>query len=85
MTCTLLGCVAPCFLSCSLGIDTDLLRGEALKRLKGDAEEASPKRKKSVRGWRGSNSSLHISRHGSSRLQPVEQQVPAAASPLLLT
>jgi hypothetical protein len=34
---------------CSLGVDTDLLRGEALKRLKGDAEEAAPKRKKSVR------------------------------------
>ncbi|WIA36448.1 hypothetical protein OEZ86_007755 [Tetradesmus obliquus] len=33
----------------SLGVDTDLLRGEALKRLKGDAEEAAPKRKKSER------------------------------------
>ncbi|KAF6252630.1 ClpD chaperone, Hsp100 family [Scenedesmus sp. NREL 46B-D3] len=34
----------------SLSIDVDLLRGEALKRLKGDAEEAAPKRKKSRDG-----------------------------------
>jgi hypothetical protein len=43
--------LAPHYTCCShrsLGVDTDLLRGEALKRLKGDAEEAAPKRKKSV-------------------------------------
>lgn len=54
----LLGCTRVCntqlipvcapLCGCSLHVDTDVLRGEALKRLKGDEHEAAPKKKKQV-------------------------------------